>query len=377
MTGALTPAVRSRAPGIEAAAVDRALPATRVRLADGRVIVARLSAKRQRRIQLGVLHDATEGYVELAAGPRIDGRLRVTTRRDRAHFLPGGVTGQDGWLDALLTLAARHVARGEEVFIAPAVRCDRAAGKAHVTHTGWLWIDVDEPDGLPAVRALLGRKPAHLVIASGGSGGVHCYWRLARPLLASGDAIERAHEQLIWALGHERVNGVARPTVADLACKDRSRVMRLAGTVNGKSGRHAQILWADLALAAWQLTDLLGDLPQSPTSCRPRRPAMATLRDDPFKAIVPAEYFWRLARIEVPAGGVVSCPSPRHEDSTPSCVVGRGAGAGWYCFGCAAGGSIYDLASLLEGGPTGAGLRGEAFRRARELVHAAFGAHLA
>ena len=35
------------------------------------------------------------------------------------------------------------------------------------------------------------------------------------------------------------------PNVADPACKDRSRVMRLAGTVNGKTGRYARILEAE------------------------------------------------------------------------------------------------------------------------------------
>jgi hypothetical protein len=43
---------------------------------------------------------------------------------------------------------------------------------------------------------------------------------------------------------------------------------------------------------------------------------------------------------------------------------------GWWCYGCARGGRIYDLASLLSGGPCGERLRGDAFRAARELVAA-------
>jgi hypothetical protein len=42
----------------------------------------------------------------------------------------------------------------------------------------------------------------------------------------------------------------------------------------------------------------------------------------------------------------------------------------WWCCGCGRGGEIYDLASLLEGGPWGSELRREAFRAARELVAA-------
>ena len=44
---------------------------------------------------------------------------------------------------------------------------------------------------------------------------------------------------------------------------------------------------------------------------------------------------------------------------------------GWWCFGLQRGGRIYDLASLLAGGPWGAELRGERFGSARELVAAA------
>jgi len=247
VTEGRAPAARAR--GVMTGAHDIAL-ATRVRLPDGRVFDGQLAARRQRRIQLGVLHADSDGYVEIAAGRRPPGGgLRMTTRSDPAHYLHGGHCGADGWLDGLLALADHHAARGEEVFVAPAVRCGRGASKAHVAHTRWLWIDVDGRDGLPAVRELLRRKAPQLVTSSGGSGGVHVYWRLRSPL--SGDRIERAHERLIYALGWAWRDGRAVPTIADRACKDRSRVMRLAGTVNAKSGAHARIAWADLALAPW------------------------------------------------------------------------------------------------------------------------------
>ncbi|MDP8967762.1 MAG: hypothetical protein M3N04_04110, partial [Actinomycetota bacterium] len=270
-----------------------------------------------------------------------------------------------------LALVAQHASRGDEVFVAPAVRRERAASKAHVSHTRWLWIDVDGRDGLPAVRRLLRRRPAQLVIESGGSGGVHVYWRLRDR--AVGDVIERAHERLIYALGWAWRDGRPTPTVADGACKDRSRVMRLAGTVNAKTGAHARIRWLDLALAPWALRDLIGDLPDAPRPTAPgRRSAVSVAHDDPYKQIAPAEYFRRLAGVDVPAHGLVSCPSPAHGDQTPSCHVGD-AGEGWCCHGCGAAGAIYDLASVLLGGPTGRWLRGEQFRRARDHVHVAFG----
>jgi hypothetical protein len=53
--------------------------------------------------------------------------------------------------------------------------------------------------------------------------------------------------------------------------------------------------------------------------------------------------------------------------------VSAEAERGWWCFGCARGGWIYDLASLLVGGPWGRELRGEAFATAVELTRAALG----
>ena len=50
--------------------------------------------------------------------------------------------------------------------------------------TRWLWVDVDRPDRLDALWAFLAERPCQLLIASGGSGGVHAYWRLAEPLPA-------------------------------------------------------------------------------------------------------------------------------------------------------------------------------------------------
>jgi hypothetical protein len=340
---------------------------TRVRLADGRVFSGALPIERHRRIHLGLLHADSDGYVEIAAGRRAPGaKLRITTRKDAGHFLAGGGRGDPAWLEALLALVGRHVARGEEVFVSPAVRRERVASKAHVSHTRWLWIDVDGREGLPAVRRLLRCKPAQLIVESAGSGGVHCYWRLRHPL--RGDAIEAAHERLIYALGFDLRDGRPVPTVADGACKDRSRVMRLAGTVNGKSGRCARIVSADFAHPGWVLDELLAGLPATPRPTPRRRAVWPRVHEDPYKTIAPVEYFRRLAGIEVPASGLVHCPSPAHADTTPSCHVGRDASEGFCCHGCGIGGAIYDLASLLLGGPTGAWLRGAEFLQARDHV---------
>lgn len=66
--------------------------APKLRPRDGRIYEGAITPERHRRLHLGLLHADSDGYVELAAGPRIAGRLRVRTRKDPGHFLPGGAT---------------------------------------------------------------------------------------------------------------------------------------------------------------------------------------------------------------------------------------------------------------------------------------------
>jgi hypothetical protein len=352
----------------------------RIRLADGRLFAGELAPERHRALQLGMLHEQTAGLVELAAGVRRDGRLQITTRRREDHFLPGGGAGEPGWLDALLELAEHHAARCEEVFIAPAARSAARGEKQAVSGTRFLWVDVDRPGQLHALWAFLAERPCHMLIESGGSGGCHAYFQLAEPLppmrvvAATGELvepIERANLRIIHRLG---VGEDGRPSVADPACAERSRVLRLAGSVNGKTGAYARIVEADFALAPYPLAQLVGDLPDHATHTPPR-PRRRGKSIDPYKRISPPEYFEKLAGIVVPRDGLVSCPAPEHDDRNPSCSVGASPETGWCCHagGCGARGAIYDLASVLLGGPWGHELRGEAFNRARAYVADVFG----
>ena len=362
----------------------------RVRLADGRLFTGELSPERHRAIQLGILHADTADLVELTPGNRsTDGRLELHRRRRAEHYRPGGASGRRDWLPALLEhaqrivggdYATRRVIDGprEEAFVGVAPRV-RARGDKHaVTHTRLLWVDVDRPGQLPALWALLAERPCHLLIESGGSGGAHAYWKLAAPLPAAcphpvmGDVaepIEQAHLRLIHCLG---VDEHGKPDVADPACRERSRVMRLAGTVNYKTGAYARIVEADLRLPAYRLEELVGDLPDPQPPARVPRATGPGGREDPYKRIAPPEYFARLAGITVPRRGLVSCPAKGHEDRHPSYSVGADPGSGWCCHAgsCGARGAIYDLASVLDGGPWGRELRGERSVHARPRARA-------
>ena len=131
---------------------------------------------------------------------------------------------------------------------------------------------------------------------------------------------------------------------------------------------------ADLALPPYPVEQLVGDLPD-PAPPAQRRPGRVAKSSDPYKRINPPEYFETLAGIIVPRDGLVSCPAPDHEDRHPSCSVGASPDQGWCCHSgsCGARGAIYDLASVLLGGPWGHELRGEAFKRARAYVADVFG----
>ena len=136
-----------------------------------------------------------------------------------------------------------------------------------MTHTRFLWLDVDKPDRLPALWDFLSERPCQLLCESAGSGGVHCYWKLSEPLPATRvdgrtgevvELIERANLRLIHALGSDPDG---KPSVADRQCANRDRLMRLVGSVNWKTGRWARIVEADFALEPYRLVALVGDLP--------------------------------------------------------------------------------------------------------------------
>jgi hypothetical protein len=69
---------------------------------------------------------------------------------------------------------------------------------------------------------------------------------------------------------------------------------------------------------------------------------------DVLLEVEPTAYVEALTAEQVPSSGVMRCPLPGHEDRTPSFHV-YGAERGWFCFGCARGGSIIDLGALVLG----------------------------
>jgi hypothetical protein len=396
---------------------DAALAVT-VRHRDGRLEQTTISPRAHQELHLRMLHGRTRGLVEIAAGRREkDGDLDIYTRRRSDHFLPGGGTGDPQWLERLMELVASHHQRGEEVFVSPAIHAWASANKEAIQYSEWAWLDIDGAEHLGRLDALLQRKPARARIFSGGSGGEHAYWPLSEAIpartltiskghtivnpeevtkrteqggvrivgyrdLSTGQVItgrraehwiEKANLRLIHKLGTRTRDG-QQVYVADIKCRNRSRLMRLAGTIHGESGQYARISYLDLGLPAYSPRVLLGDL-ADPAQARPRRrPGLRRFAPDPLMQIPADVYFWRLAGIELPARGNISCPNPAHPDVHPSCSVSDFV---FYCHAdtCHVQGTIIDLYSLLNGGPTGDQLAAspEEFKRAKRGAQEAMG----
>ena len=106
----------------------------------------------------------------------------------------------------------------------------------------------------------------------------------------------------------------------------------------------------DHCLSPYDIRALVGELPDPPHSRPVRRRDLSATSQDAFRLIPAAVYFPLLAGVELPAKGNIHCPSPTHPDAKESCSVDEYV---FHCHGCGAQGTIYDLASLMRGGPTG------------------------
>lgn len=331
------------------------VPPSRVRLIapDGDAQLVELDACGQLMLWFSLLLGGEAGVAELAAGRRDSlGRLRIARRRDPRAY-PHADDAPE-----LTRRALALAADGREVFCGPLPRGAALPGSAGVTGGRVLWVDLDDAEGL-ARLAVFSPRPC-LVVASGGSGGAHAYWRLTRRM--PGRLLEAANAAL------------ARELIGDPAVRDRGRLMRVPGTINGKTGSPCRLLRADLRPQRVEADALLGPRFGAPDPIkRPQAARRIGVRNDPLRDLDPPSYFTALCGINATADALVACPLPDHADRTPSCRVYATAQRGWWCFGCARGGRIYDLASLLLGGPWGRDLRGEPFRQARELVHERLG----
>lgn len=111
-------------------------------------------------------------------------------------------------------------------------------------------------------------------------------------------------------------------------------------------------------LAEWEE---ISRIPTGRIAPAPERRIGQDRESDVLDELSPPDYVQALTGVEVPHHGMICCPLPGHDDRTPSFMVYSEAERGWYCFGCARGGTIYDLGAEIWGKST----RGAAFHDLR------------
>lgn len=230
-------------------------------------------------------------------------------------------------------LAGAIQARGREtdlyVGVSPRSRLEGTRGA--VEHCHVLFVDCDTPKSIAALDAF---QPAPSMVVNSGHGR-HAYWSLWPPV--GPDELERANRRLAHALG------------ADMRATDAARILRPPGTFNHKSATPVPVTLEQLRVEIFTADEVAGHLPD-PTVARAPSPApRIQASHDPLDEIPPPVYFEALTGLVPGRDGKACCPLPGHEDSTPSMHVYDEPGAGWHCFGCGRGGTVYTLAALLAG----------------------------
>jgi hypothetical protein len=313
---------------------------------DGTRREEQLTPEQHTTLYLRVLHgDRDNGLIEVAYAQRPPGGKPIWESRSKPERYPH-ITD----IKQIAALVADGRTANKEVCLGAVLRTEphgtrQAAGDSHL-----LWLDIDKPGELHRLWAW--HSPPHLIVSSGR--GVHAFWRLAQALPAhplQREYVERANLRLSYQLA------------GDIQVRHRNCLLRAPGSINNKNGNWCHVLFADLQRPPYEVRTLIGPLPEPPAEFLGRptkrraparaRPLATHLHDeDPARAITPRDYFRVLANRDPGEHKFIQCPNPAHkggEERTPSCEVFDTPQEGWHCWGCGAGGSIYDLAGVMLG----------------------------
>ena len=294
-------------------------------------------------------------YLNALVGREPGGLLEVRWRHEDG--MRRGVYRAADELPAAVAAILERGARSD-VYVGCAPRAGRAGGLDAVARAWVLWVDCDTPQ---AVAALRGFAPAPAIVVRSGTGEHrHAYWTLTGPIDA--DAVTAGNRRLAHALGAD----VGAVTTA-------ATILRPPGSANFKHTPPTRVRaermqpWRRVSACA-----LLAELPDLPTRAAgavERRAGGDTDDDDVLRRVAPAVYVQALTGPTVGRDGKVSCPF-HGLDRTPSLHVYEDPAAGWYCYSCQRGGSIYDLGAEVFGLMT----CGREFVELRRRLHAALGA---
>jgi hypothetical protein len=221
-----------------------------------------------------------------------------------------------------------------DVWIGGALRIERGAGgKANIRHTWALWIDCDEDKSAGCVERLMAFTPAPtMIIRSGSNANCHGWWALTEPVTEWW--AERAMERLRYHLA---------PTGDK--CSNLDRIMRPPGTLNWKGGDPTPVEAESFGGSPVTLSSLMKNLPDPPGNPPVRvRPRSDFHSNGPLDSVSSEHYYAALTGWEPSLTTHVRCPFWDHK-SNPAMMLYDGGT--WYCFACAEGGSIYEMAAHL------------------------------
>lgn len=244
----------------------------------------------------------------------------------------------------------RERGQHETVYIGAAPRTHRAGGRAAVKVAHVLWTDCDTPESVERLHAF-SHAPT-MTVSSGTATNLHAYWRMSKPLAAR--YVVAANRRLAHHFG------------ADMKCAEAARVLRPPGTLNWKTDPPNPVAVASYTGQRFTVAKVVADLPDPTRAPDPNRggPRVAPLPDE-LGHISPLDYFPRLTGREVGHNGKAQCPfHGGGKERTPSLHVYADPAKGWTCFGCGAGGTVFDLGAALWDLPT----RGEGFKELRERL---------
>lgn len=274
--------------------------------------------------------DDLHRYLQMLAGDAAAGRLleiRAAIGRGamRQTFIPA----------TRIDLAAHAISRlgaHTDVYVGVLLRHRRAGGRDACERAHLAFVEIDRLDGLQRLHAC--RCAPTAVVSSGSEGHVHAYWKLREPV--DHDSLERANRRLAEHLG------------GDLASVDAARILRPPTSLNQKRTPPAPVRLLGLDPSRrYRLSELTAGLAAPPSrrssGVGPRRTPSGDV-DRQLLAIPAADYVPALCGRQANRAGKVCCPF--HDDHTPSLQLYE---HGWYCFGCATGGSVYDFGARLYG----------------------------
>lgn len=274
-----------------------------------------------------------EAFLIALLGPT-PGRQLLEIRFRRAH---GGMGQHFHTADELVVAsqAIRRLGERADVYVGAAPRSQRSGGRRAVHRSWCVWVDCD--DHAAAVRLAAYRPAPSIVVRSGSPDARHAYWLLDSPLAP--DALEIANRRLALAVG------------GDLRSTDPARILRPPETQNFKYRPPAPVVLERLTTIRLSPSAVLEHAPgfrvrheDRPT---PSCSCSSSGEADPLRRIPPERYVRALLGVDVPRSRKICCPF--HADRTPSLHVYETAEAGWYCFGCGRGTSIYDMGAAVYG----------------------------